>query len=145
MKYMHHFIVNASIARVAEFHSHASSMSAITPPPIVTKINQAPNRLKEGDCMDFTMWLGPLPVRWLAKIEEVTLNGFTDGLIRGPFSEWTHRHIFQRVDDQTTEVLDQITMHLRPHWFWGPVGLSMVLGLPFLFAYRAWKTKKILE
>jgi hypothetical protein len=28
---------------------------------------------------------------------------------------------------------------------WGVIGLAMWLGLPFLFAFRAWKTRRLLE
>lgn len=144
---MHHhrFRVQAPLERVAEFHSHSASMPAITPPPIIIRVQHAPTILADGNEMDFTMWLGPLPVHWLARIETVSPDGFTDRQVRGPFAEWIHRHTFIAVDEQTTDVLDDITLSLRPHPFWYPIGLSMYLGLPILFAFRAWKTKKLLE
>jgi ligand-binding SRPBCC domain-containing protein len=95
--------------------------------------------------MEFTLRFGPLPIRWSASIEDITDSGFTDRQLSGPFSEWVHRHIFNQVDDQTTEVLDQITLKLKSHPIWGPIGLAFVLGLPVLFAYRAWKTRRLLE
>lgn len=143
--YHHRFRVQASLARVAEFHSRADSMPNITPPFIRVKIHRAPAVLVNGDKMDFTMWLGPLPVRWLAQIEEVSPAGFSDRLLRGPFTEWIHRHTFIAVDEHTTEILDEITLQIKPHLLWGPVGLGMRLGLPVLFAFRAWKTKRMLE
>ena len=75
MKYQHHFTVNAPIQRVADFHSRASSMAAITPPPFVVRMRNTPAVLEEGDRMDFTMWIGPLPVRWVAQIENVPPPG----------------------------------------------------------------------
>ena len=92
MIYYHRFRVRASLARVAEFHSHAASMPAITPPPIIVQVHHAPPILANGDEMDFTMWLGPLPVHWLARIEAVSPAGFSDRQLRGPFAEWVHRH-----------------------------------------------------
>jgi ligand-binding SRPBCC domain-containing protein len=91
------------------------------------------------------MWLGPLPLRWLAGIEAVSLTGFTDRQLRGPFTEWIHRHTFVAVDDQTTDVLDEINLHLRPQPVWRLVGMGMQLGFPILFAYRALKTRRILQ
>jgi ligand-binding SRPBCC domain-containing protein len=38
MKYRHQFRVSASVERVAEFHADSASMAAITPPPIVVKV-----------------------------------------------------------------------------------------------------------
>jgi hypothetical protein len=36
------------------------------------------------------------------------------------------------------------SLRLRSHAIWGLVGLGMWLGLPGLFAFRAWKTKRML-
>ena len=144
MQYQHQFRVAASLGRVAEFHSHSNSMAAITPPPILVRVHHAPPVLADGVEMDFTMWLGPFPIRWLARIEAASTAGFTDRQVRGPFAEWVHRHRFQAVDENTTDVIDEITVQLKPHPLWWPVGLGMWLGMPVLFAFRAWKTKRML-
>ena len=120
-------------------------MAAITLLPITVQLYNAPPVLAGCDEMDFTMWLGPLPMRWLARIEAVSDAGFTDRQLRGPFTEWIHRHIFRAVDENTTDVMDEITFRLRLHPLWWPVGLGMWLGLPILFAFRAWKTKRMLS
>jgi ligand-binding SRPBCC domain-containing protein len=145
MKYRHSFQIHAPLKIVADFHAHSSSMGAITPPPIITQIHEAPARLDEGDKMDFTLWLGPFPIRWLARIEDVSETGFADRQLRGPFTAWLHRHTFVPVDDQTTQVIDEIDYTLSSHLFWKVVGWGMGLNLPLLFAYRAWKTKRLLE
>jgi len=145
MNYHHRFRVPASVERVAEFHRRSASMAAITPPPIVVRVQRAPAILADGDEMDFTMWLGPLSVHWLVRIEGVSKTGFTDRQMRGPFADWVHRHTFTAVDENLTDVVDEITLQLRPHPIWWLVGLGMWLGLPVLFAFRAWKTKRMIE
>lgn len=145
MIYRHHFQVRAPLSQVASFHSRANSMAAITPPPIIIQMNHTPTTLAEGDEMDFTMWIGPFPLRWLARIEAVTDRGFTDRQLRGPFAEWVHCHTFAAADEQTTNIIDEITLHLQSNPLWRLVGLGMRLGLPVLFAYRAWKTRYILQ
>jgi ligand-binding SRPBCC domain-containing protein len=145
MKYRHTFRVRAPLADVAEFHRRSEGLGAITPPPIILRLHNVPEFVKEGDSMDFTMWLGPLPLRWLARIEDVSLNGFTDRQLRGPFEQWMHRHEFVAVDEKTTRVVDEINASLRKHPLWGLVGLGMWLGLPLLFAYRGWRTRRLLE
>lgn len=115
MKYHRRFQVHAPLARVNDFHSHAASMPAITPPPLRVRIIRAPDVLREGDEMDFTLGVGPISFRWVARIEEVSPNGFTDRQLGGPFAEWVHRHSFNAVDDQTTEVVDVITLRPRSH------------------------------
>ena len=144
MIYQHRFKVNAPLSRVAEFHRRADSMAAITPPPIFVRLQSAPNVLGEGDLMSFTLWFGPLPVHWVASIESVSSHGFTDRQLQGPLNEWVHQHSYKPVDEHTTEVIDEITLRLRTHVFWGLFGLGMRLGLPVLFAFRAWKTKRVL-
>jgi ligand-binding SRPBCC domain-containing protein len=144
MVYKHRFEVNAPLAAVAEFHAQSASMGAITPPPVVVRIHRAPARLDDGDEMEFTMWLGPLPVRWLARIEDVSPTGFSDRQLSGPFGHWLHRHTFVPIDETTTAVVDEINLKLRPHLLWGLVGLGMRLGLPLLFAYRGWKTRRLI-
>ena len=145
MKYKHRFKVKAPLADVAEFHSQSASMGDITPPPAVVKVHQAPARLDDGDEMDFTVWLGPLPVRWKARIENVSATGFVDRQLEGPFRCWTHRHSFKPIDEQTTEVVDEIEFKLAKHPVRGIMGLGMSLSLPFLFAYRGWKTRRLLK
>ena len=145
MKYQHRFQVRAPMAVVADFHAQSASMGAITPPPIVVTVHRAPVRLADGDEMDFTLWLGPLPVHWIAQIEDAGPAGFTDRQVCGPFAKWIHCHRFVVVDESVTEVLDEIELNLRPHWVWGLVGLGMWLSLPLLFAYRSWKTRRLLE
>lgn len=145
MRYQHEFTVAAPLETVAEFHSRSASMGAITPPPVVVRVHQAPERLQEGDRMDFTMWLGPLPVRWLAQIEDVSPEGFTDRQVRGPFERWVHRHTFVPLESGNTLVRDEIEYRPKRHPFWGPVGFLMGLNLPVLFAFRGWKTRNLLE
>jgi ligand-binding SRPBCC domain-containing protein len=144
MKYRHKFRVKAPLAEVTDFHSRSASMGDITPPPAVVKVHQAPARLEDGDEMDFTIWLGPLPIRWKARIESVSPTGFVDRQLQGPFRCWAHRHCFKPVDDQTTEVTDEIEFKLDKHPIRGMMGLGMTLSLPLLFAYRGWKTRRLL-
>jgi ligand-binding SRPBCC domain-containing protein len=145
MKYRHSFRVHTPLAAVASFHAQSASLSAITPPPIVMQIHQAQMVLKEGDVLDFTLWLGPLPMRWVARIEDVNPTGFADRQLRGPFRQWVHRHHFVPMAETTTEVVDEIEAKLQKHPFWSLVGLGMWLSLPLLFAYRSWKTNRLLE
>lgn len=145
MRYRHSFRVKASLEAVAEFHARSASMPAITPPPIVVRVHRAPERMAERDEMDFTLWAGPIPIRWVARIEEVSAEGFTDRQVRGPFAAWRHRHRFVRVSERVTEVVDEVEASLKRHLFWGPVGLAMWIGLPILFAYRGRRTRQLLQ
>ncbi len=94
--------------------------------------------------MVFTIGFGPLRIRWVARIDESAPNGFVDRQLSGPFASWVHRHSFTGLDGGTTEVVDRIEATLRPHPLYGPIGLAMWSSLPILFAYRGWKTRRLL-
>ena len=46
MRYQHRFRVRAPLAAVADFHSRADSMVAITPPFVPTQMEQTSSRLR---------------------------------------------------------------------------------------------------
>lgn len=145
MRYQHEFQVNASLQAVADFHSRSQNMAAITPPPIVVRMKQAPVQIAEGSQMAFTLWTGPIPVPWVSRIENVSQNGFVDRQLHGPFTTWVHQHSYISLSDTTTLVRDEIQAELKRHPWWGPIGLAMWLGMPLLFAYRARQTRRILQ
>ncbi|MEM7535638.1 MAG: hypothetical protein AAF639_25905 [Chloroflexota bacterium] len=104
--------------------------------------------------MNFTMWLGPMPIRWLARIENVVNNGheasFEDRQVKGPFTKWVHRHAFVTVYDEAlgrdvTEVHDTVDAEYSSNLFWKLVGIGMWSGMSALFAFRSWKTRRLLE
>lgn len=138
--YQHTFTVKAPLAAVADFHKDTRALRLLTPPPMVVQFNRV-EPLSEGSLADFTMWLGPLPVRWTAVHSDVTeQNGFVDTQQKGPFRYWRHHHQFRAVDEQTTEVIDTIEAE-----YGDLISRFMWVNLPVLFAYRAWRTKNSLE
>jgi ligand-binding SRPBCC domain-containing protein len=144
-EFTHRFRVNASLARVAEFHQDSRVLKILTPFPIIVKFNRV-EPLAEGSTADFTMWFGPLPVRWVAVHSNVDPNsGFVDAQMLGPFQSWQHRHTFIAIDTNTTEILDQVQAEPSTHPFWGPISWLMWLTLPVLFAYRALITRRNVE
>lgn len=141
----HYFTVQASIDQVACFHNDSRALKLLTPPPVIVQMHYV-EPLDEGSVADFTMWLGPIPVRWTAVHQNVDLqHGFTDVQRRGPFNQWVHRHSFHRLDAHTTQVVDQVDAEFGQHWFWGLISRLMWFGLKGLFAYRAWATKRSLQ
>jgi ligand-binding SRPBCC domain-containing protein len=143
--YSHHFIVQAPLEAVTGFYSDSRALKQLTPPPIFVSFNKV-EPIAEDSVVDFTMWLGPLPIRWVATHSDVDpLHGFTDILTTGPFETWRHRHHFEPLDENTTSVRDHVQAVLSSHPIWGIVSRFMWLNLPVLFAYRAWKTRRALE
>lgn len=144
-EFTHRFTVNVPLEAVADFHRDTRALRRLTPPPVIVQFHLV-EPLAEGSRADFTLWLGPIPVRWVALHSQVDqLHGFTDTQLSGPFKEWIHRHSFQSVDEQTTAVIDQVQAAPGSGLFHGLVSRFMWLNLRFMFAYRAWITRRALE
>ena len=73
------FEVDAPLAVVQEFHHGTSALKQLTPPPTIVQI-QSVEPLAEGSISRFTLWVGPLPLRWTAIHKNVSGNGFTGTL-----------------------------------------------------------------
>lgn len=135
--YRHEFTVNAPLAAVADFHHDARALRLLSPPPIWVQFHQV-QPLAENSLADFTLWMGPLPIRWVARHTEVArTRGFTDTQVRGPFRKWIHTHSFHPLPNGKTLVRDEITADPANliSWF-------MWINLPLLFAYRAFQTRR---
>jgi ligand-binding SRPBCC domain-containing protein len=145
MKFEHQFTVHAPLHEVVEFHRHAAGLKALTPPIAFMRFDLLPDPIRQGAVLRFRMWLGPIPVRWESHFPEMTATGFVDTQGCGPFGSWEHRHTFRAVSADVTEVVDHIDAHLRPHLWYGFVGMLMWLTLPVLFMYRLQQTQRLLE
>jgi ligand-binding SRPBCC domain-containing protein len=142
--YHHAFRVRAPVRAVAEFHRHVRVLKQLTPFPIFIHFNHV-EPMGEGSTVDFTLWFGPVPVRWVAVHSDLGPEGFTDTQVEGPFEHWVHRHEFIEIDEHSTEVVDDIQAeHGRFPWK-GLISRFMRITLPILFAYRAWRTRQIVE
>jgi ligand-binding SRPBCC domain-containing protein len=143
-RFEHRFRVKASLGAVAAFHQDSRALKLLTPPPVFVQMHRV-EPLAEGSVADFTLWLGPLPVRWVAVHTQVDpRTGFKDRQERGPFASWVHRHIFRAVDAETTEVIDEVEAEFGGGMM-GLIGRLMWLNLPLMFAYRGWATRRALE
>jgi ligand-binding SRPBCC domain-containing protein len=140
------FIVPAALAQVADFHHETLALKRLTPPPVFVQLQRV-EPLAEGSISEFTMWFGPFPVRWVARHSKVDrLHGFTDSQVKGPMQFWQHTHRFEAVDENTTRIIERVEYLFRPGWqgWWTHI-LFSALALRFMFAYRAWVTRRLLK
>lgn len=99
--------------------------------------------LAQDSISRFTVWFGPLGIKWTAKHSDVDEDGFTDTHIAGPMASWVHTHRFVAIDSVTTSVLDHVEYDHKPL----PRGLlTRVLfskpAMRGLFTYRMIQTKR---
>lgn len=140
------FKVNAPLAAVAEFHRSATALKKLSPPPLFVQLHRV-DALAEGAIADFTLWFGPLPVRWVAVHSDVdALHGFTDTQQSGPLAAWRHTHRFDEINAHTTRVREHI-VYAYPTGLRGLVArlLFNPPALSFLFWYRGFITRRSLE
>jgi ligand-binding SRPBCC domain-containing protein len=139
----HTFTVQAPLEQVAAFHKDTRVLQWLTPPPVIIRLHRF-DPLEEGAVAEFTLWFGPLPLRWVAIHQDFhPLFGFTDIQQRGPFKRWAHRHIFIAESEDRTLVSDSVDYEHYPGWKgW----LTRLLFPPpvfyFVFAYRQWVTRR---
>src|SRR5436309_2383717 len=124
------FIVPAPLAAVAAFHHDARALPRLTPPPIHVQLHRV-DPLAEGAIADFTLWFGPLPVRWLARHSQVDpLHGFTDTQESGPLKFWQHTHRFEALDAASTRVSEHVAY--RHHGGWRGLFSRLLYNQPAL-------------
>lgn len=139
------FTVNAPIDAVRAFHHDTSALKTLTPPPTIVQLHKI-EPLGEGSVSTFTLWVGPLPLRWKAVHRDVTENGFTDVQAAGPAKKWEHTHTFTALDDDTTQLSEHVEYEHKSG-FWGLVTRVLFAkpNLLVMFAYRKWATRRALE
>jgi ligand-binding SRPBCC domain-containing protein len=125
------FTVAAPVTAVANFHNDTRILKKLSPPPILVQIHRF-EPLGQGSEAEFTLWFGPLPLRWLAVHSNVSASGFTDTQAKGPLQHWQHTHRFTAVSPIKTEVHEQIDYSHKP----GLAGLltRILFNKPGLFA-----------
>lgn len=136
------FTVNAPLEAVSAFHFQTGILKALTPPLMIMQVHRF-DPLANGSIGEFTIWMGPIPVRWLAEHSEVSQTGFVDTQTKGPMKFWKHTHRFRRISPDLTEVHEHIEFEHDP----GLRGLwSRILfprpALIALFTYRRWATRR---
>lgn len=101
------FTVDAPLQAVADFHHDTTVLKKLTPFPMVVQVHSF-EPLGEGSKADFTLWAGPVPMRWQAVHSDVSINGFTDTQVSGPLKSWRHTHRFTDLGDGRTRVDEHI-------------------------------------
>lgn len=140
------FTVRAPLAAVAEFHRDTRALKRLTPPPIIAQLHRV-DPMGEGSVSEFTLWFGPIPVRWTAVHSNVDpLRGFTDTQARGPLKRWQHTHTFSAVGDALTRVSEHVEYE-HPGGLRGLFTRLLFgrLGLLALFTARKIITRRALE
>jgi len=139
-------VMKTTMAKMLAFHEDPAAMPKLTPPPMIVRVKRDDRTaLTEGE-LDFTLWFGPVPIRWLARHEPgPTDTSFADRMIEGPMAYWRHEHIFEETPDGIA-LIDRVTLAHKPGWQ-GLLTRLMFDGVPLriLFFYRHMRTRQAVE
>ncbi|KAB8318978.1 SRPBCC family protein [Tolypothrix campylonemoides VB511288] len=139
-------VINAPVEVVWKFHERPDVLQLLTPPWQPVQVLRREGGLGKGAITEFRLFLGPLPLRWLARhtqYEEYRL--FTDEQISGPFDSWVHRHLFEP-ENGKTRLTDEISFSMpggQPVEFVS--GWLVQVQLEAMFRYRHHITKQDCE
>ena len=143
--FRHSFTVKADINKVWEFYTDIGHLHVISPPRMQLRLVKSTHqKLVQGS----EVWLtGILLTRsnWHSKITALAPYEYVDEMMTGRFRVWKHVHGFRKIDDNTTEVIDEIDFQLHygllGRMFEGYVYSKLVK----IFAHRKQATIKALE
>ena len=142
----HRSLMPTTISALTAFHADPGALRRLTMPPTIIRVVRDSRTSLTAGQIEFVLWLGPLPVRWLAQhAPGPTPTSFADRMVRGPMAYWEHRHIFEETGEGVA-LIDRITLAHKS----GLRGLLTRLvfdGLPLrvLFIYRHWRTRRAVK
>jgi ligand-binding SRPBCC domain-containing protein len=146
LHFKHSSVIDAPVEVVWKFHERPDILHLLTPPWQPVQVVRREGGLGEGAITEFRLFLGPLPLTWLAQHTECDkYRLFTDKQISGPFETWVHRHEFES-EEGKTRLTDNITYSMP-----GGDGVELVSGwlvqvqLEAMFRYRHYITKRECE
>ncbi len=136
-------VINAPVEVVWDFHTRPDILQLLTPPWQPVEIVRREGGLDVGAITEFRIFLGPLPVQWLAVHTECQpYRLFTDEQQQGPMESWVHRHQFSS-EEGKTRLTDAITFSV-PGGVWVENLLSgwVDARLEDMFRYRHTVTQR---
>ena len=146
MRRFHHtFTVKATIDKVWGFYTDIAHLQVISPPHMQLRLVKSTHQKLVRDS---EVWLkGILLTRsnWHSKITLLAPYQYVDEMITGRFHVWKHGHRFLKIEDNVTEVIDEIDYELH-YGLIGRIFEGYVYSqLEKIFEYRKRATVKALE
>jgi ligand-binding SRPBCC domain-containing protein len=146
LQFKHTSVINAPPEVVWRFHERTDILQMLTPPWQPVQVVRREGGLEIGAITEFRLFLGPLPLTWLARHTQCEKNRlFVDEQISGPFDSWIHRHELEP-ENGKTRLTDAISFSMP-----GGQTLELFSGwlvqaqLEAMFRYRHYVTKRECE
>ncbi len=150
--------IQAPLETVWDFHSNTDGLVALTPEWMRLEIEavRGPDGEADPDVLEvgsvITSSVQPFGIgprnRWISEITDRERDDgsgyFRDVMTEGPFSEWTHTHLFYADGDETI-IRDHVEYELPFGAAGRTLGPLAVVGFEPMFRYRHEQTKELLE
>lgn len=137
VKFKYSSLIDAPVEVVWSFHERSDVLDLLTPPWQPIQVVRREGGLEVGAISDVRIFVGPIPLRWLAVHTEYNqYHLFTDEQREGPFECWKHRHQFT-AENHKTLLTDDIDFSL-PGGFLSDFFASwlIMMQLDQIFRYR---------
>lgn len=134
----HRTRVNAPIAEVFSFFSRPQNLGVMTPADMRFQITGViPAEMSKGTLIEYTLRVGPVPLRWRTTIEAwQPPRLFADSQRKGPYRCWWHEHHFE--PDGGSTLMEDRVYFAPPFGFVGSVTQVLVMpALRRIFRFRA--------
>ena len=125
--------VPVPVDQLFSWHENPGAFERLTPPFDPVSVKKRNGGIDGGE-VHIQMNLGPIPLTWVARHHDYIKNEqFFDEQVSGPFASWNHKHLFEKIDSNSSKVTDKIDYRL-------PLG---ILGETFGGAFAKQKIKQI--
>ena len=139
------FVVESDIDTVWKFYTDIKHLQIITPKTMALQIVKSQdNILQQGT----EVWLSAKLVmksKWHSKITYLKPYEYLDEMITGRFKIWKHLHKFNRIDENKTQVIDEIYFELPYGWIGKLFDNYVLKQLRDIFTYREKTTIEYLK
>lgn len=130
--------LNLPRERVFDFFADAGNLERITPPELSFHIiTPRPIDVRQGTLIDYKLKLHGLPMTWRTEITSWNPPfEFVDTQLRGPYSQWIHRHTFTEIDKGKTLIEDEVKYRLPLEPLGDLAHFIVRRQLNYIFDYR---------
>lgn len=112
-QFKHAFIVNSNIEKVWKFYTNINHLKIITPKKMKIEILKTHSEILEEGAEAWLQAKLIMNSKWHSKITHLKPYEYVDEMISGRFKIWKHLHKFHKIDNASTEILDQIDFQLH--------------------------------
>ncbi len=132
---------------VFAFFADAVNLERITPPELNFHIiTPQPIEIKRGSLIDYQLRLHGIPMKWRTEISVWDPPfEFVDQQLRGPYSQWIHRHTFTQLEPNRTLIEDEVRYRLPLEPLGDIVHFIVRRQLEYIFDHRQRVVAKLLS